>query len=406
MRILVVQESDWLEKGPHQSHHLMERMSAKGHEVRVIDFEIAWRKKRTGHLLSRRREFNGISKVVREGPVVVVRPLFIRIPILDLVSISISHWIEIRKQLRDFRPDVVVCFGVLNAHHAIRLSRAHGIPTVYYVIDELHRLLPVVWLQAVARFFERSNMRRADLVLSINEALRDYTIAMGAESKKTEVLRAGVSLKTFTMADGARRVSVRNTYGFSNGDTVLFFMGWLYRFSGLKEMINELSEPVWAGRKTRLLIVGTGDLWDEIEEVIRERDLGDRVTLEGWKNYSEIPSLLWGSDICVLPALNTEIMRNIVPIKMYEYMAAGKPVIATRLPGIIKEFQTGHGVTYVDRPEDVLHLAYELACSNQVYQEGKKARAFVEGNDWAMTTDRFEKVIQSMRVGNHVSMNK
>jgi hypothetical protein len=43
MKILVVQESDWLEKGPHQSHHLMERMSARGHEVRVIDFEIQWK---------------------------------------------------------------------------------------------------------------------------------------------------------------------------------------------------------------------------------------------------------------------------------------------------------------------------------------------------------------------------
>ena len=40
MRILVVQESDWIVMGPHQSHHLMERLSERGHEVRVIDYEI------------------------------------------------------------------------------------------------------------------------------------------------------------------------------------------------------------------------------------------------------------------------------------------------------------------------------------------------------------------------------
>ena len=39
MKILVVQESDWIERGPHQNHHLMERLSIKGHEVRVIDYE-------------------------------------------------------------------------------------------------------------------------------------------------------------------------------------------------------------------------------------------------------------------------------------------------------------------------------------------------------------------------------
>jgi len=39
MKILVVQESDWVLRGPHQNHHLMERLSIKWHEVRVIDYE-------------------------------------------------------------------------------------------------------------------------------------------------------------------------------------------------------------------------------------------------------------------------------------------------------------------------------------------------------------------------------
>ena len=42
MRILVVQESDWLERNPHQQHHLMERMATRGHEIRVIDYPIDW----------------------------------------------------------------------------------------------------------------------------------------------------------------------------------------------------------------------------------------------------------------------------------------------------------------------------------------------------------------------------
>ena len=42
MKILVVQESDWLERNPHQQHHLMERMALRGHEIRVIDYPIDW----------------------------------------------------------------------------------------------------------------------------------------------------------------------------------------------------------------------------------------------------------------------------------------------------------------------------------------------------------------------------
>ena len=43
MRILVVQETDWFEKGPLQQHHLMEKLSLRGHEIRVIDHEIIWK---------------------------------------------------------------------------------------------------------------------------------------------------------------------------------------------------------------------------------------------------------------------------------------------------------------------------------------------------------------------------
>ncbi len=39
LMILVVQESDWLKRNPHQQHHLLERLSLKGHEIRVIDYK-------------------------------------------------------------------------------------------------------------------------------------------------------------------------------------------------------------------------------------------------------------------------------------------------------------------------------------------------------------------------------
>ena len=43
MRILVVQESDWIKRNPHQQHHLMELLGLRGHEIRVIDYEVDWK---------------------------------------------------------------------------------------------------------------------------------------------------------------------------------------------------------------------------------------------------------------------------------------------------------------------------------------------------------------------------
>ena len=89
---------------------------------------------------------------------------------------------------------------------------------------------------------------------------------------------------------------------------------------------------------------------------IRDRyGIGDRLILTGKVPYQDVPKYISAADICLLPAYtNEKIMQEIVPIKFYEYMAMSKPVIATKLPGIMKEFGQDNGVVYVDSPDDVM----------------------------------------------------
>src|SRR5207249_3636364 len=96
------------------------------------------------------------------------------------------------------------------------------------------------------------------------------------------------------------------------------------------------------------------------------------------------------------PAHKVGLMENIVPIKMYEYMAAGKPVIATRLPGLVREFGEGHGVVYVDDPSQVVETANQLADNGQIGPLGALARDFVSKNDWETVTDEFERYLRDM----------
>ena len=156
MKILVVQESDWVERGPHQNHHLMERLSKKGHEVRVIDYEILW--KSGEGLVSTRKVFENEWKAVDGGGVTVIRPPIIKLPVLNYVSLLYTHRKEIKRQLDEFNPDVIIGFGILNAMLAIRL--AGRTPFVYYLIDSLYRLVPQKAFQSLARFIERKNLKR------------------------------------------------------------------------------------------------------------------------------------------------------------------------------------------------------------------------------------------------------
>jgi len=389
MRILVVQESDWIARGPHQSHHLMERMVSRGHEVRVIDFDIVWRNNPERKVLSPRLEVRTPPKVIPDAYITVIRPAIIQLPLLEYVSLLYSHRNEIIHQLDTFKPDVVIGFGILNTRIAISQCHARNIPFVYYIIDELHRLVPQSFFRGDARSIESGNMKQSDLVLSINEGLREYTISMGAASEKTRVIRAGIDLAWLQSADREKK---RKELGIGQEDIILFFMGWLYEFSGLREVASELMKQDPSSR-LRLLAVGEGDLWDELQEMRSTAGSGERIITVGWQPYATIPGFLAAADICLLPAENNAIMRNIVPIKVYEYMAAGKPVIATELPGIMKEFGSDNGVVYVENAGEVVRKATELSQNGSMIHLGAKARQFVMPNDWDTITDTFEQTL-------------
>jgi glycosyltransferase involved in cell wall biosynthesis len=370
----------------------MERLSERGHEVRVIDFEIGWRTRRCRGIVSPGRVFVGEHKATEGGKVTVIRPPFIRLPVLDYASILVSHDREIRRQLRAFRPDVIVGFGILNAMLASRVAKDKRIPFVYYLIDELHRLVPQKVLQPLAKSIESMNLRNADRVLVINEGLRDYAVSMGAGEEKILVLKAGVDVKRFGAVAGAE--AVRKKYGFKGGDKVLFFMGFLYSFSGLKEVAVELSRR--GDESIKLLVVGDGDAFEDLKRIRAEYGLWDQVVLTGKQPYDSIPDFISAADVCLLPAYDNGIMRNIVPIKLYEYLALGKPVVATRLPGVMKEFGEDSGVVYVDAPEDAVAKAVELLGNGGVQDHGLKARRFVEKYDWNKITVEFERILEEL----------
>jgi glycosyltransferase involved in cell wall biosynthesis len=146
----------------------------------------------------------------------------------------------------------------------------------------------------------------------------------------------------------------------------------------------------------KLLIVGDGDAFDDLQRIREDYRLENQIILTGKQPYESIPAFIASSDICLLPAYNNEVMRDIVPIKLYEYLAMGKPVITTKLPGVMKEFGEGHGVIYVDKPEDVIKKAIKLIENGSIEKEGRKARRFVEKYSWDDIVDKFEKVLEEV----------
>ena len=363
MRLLILQETDWLKRYPGQQHHLAEMMSLRGHEVRVIDFEFSWREQNKKGFYSKRVNFGNFTKIHKDARVTVIRPGFFKLPVMDYVSILFSHKAEIDRQIKEFRPDAIVGFGVLSSFTGVRSARAHRIPFLYYWIDVLHLLIPNKYFRNLGKMVESQTLKRADRILTINDHLADLVVEMGAPRPKTIVLRAGIDLSQFDLnIDGAK---VRNQLGIMDQDIVLFFMGFLYHFAGLKEIATNLAKP--ENQRFKLLIVGEGEAYQELKKIRENLNLHERMILTGKKTYQEIPEHIAAANICLLPAYVSEpIMQDIVPIKLYEYMAMGKPVVSTSLPGVMREFGQGNGMVYIETAEEIFEKVNELMLNNSI----------------------------------------
>ena len=391
MKILVVQETDWIKRGPHQQHHLMERLSLKGHQIRVIDYRFLWRKEVKKSLYSKRQVLEGVSKVHKKAAITLLRPAMLKVPGLEHLSLIFFHKKEIARQIKEFKPEVIIGFGILNTYLAMKLAKKNNIPFIYYLIDVLPSLFPVKSVQWVAKIFKKKTLKDSDVVMVINEKLKDYAIKMGSHPEQTYLLRAGVDLERFN--PNADRSTVRGQYNIKKNDFVLFFMGWLYNFSGLREVALELAKAKRKEFNLKLLIVGDGDLFAELKKIQEKYNLQDKIILTGWQPYDKIPELLKASDLCLLPAHDNEIMHNIVPIKIYEYMAAGKPVLATRLPGVMKEFGNNNGIIYIDEAREVVKRTLELIKNGGLAERGLKAKRFVRRYSWDNITQDFEAIL-------------
>src|SRR5437879_12654210 len=148
-------------------------MVRRGHAVHVVDFEIGWRKQTSDSIIAPRKVLTSPPKIIQGSEITVVRPMMVRLPALEYTSLIVTHRREIRREIQEFQPDVVLGFGLLNAFAGIRLARRAGIPFVYYLIDELHRLVPQRASRGLARVVDRSKVLRASSALSINRAAAD-----------------------------------------------------------------------------------------------------------------------------------------------------------------------------------------------------------------------------------------
>lgn len=361
MNILFVHEVDWLKKVVFDIHFLAEGLSLRGHRVYAIDYEDTWN--RNGFLSLKglkTKEVDGISRAFAGASVCLRRPGFIKVPGLSRVSAAFTHYLEIQRTIRAKDIDVIVLYSVpTNGLQTVRLARKFNIPVVFRSIDILNMLAPYPVLRPVIRLLEKRVYAAVDAVLPNTPQYSKYVTSMGVDEAKVRYLPFPIDTNLFHPSVDCSEVCQK--WGFREGDPVIVFIGTLFNFSGLDDFIHRFPQVIKEIPKAKLLVVGDGPQRPRLEQIIAELGLERQVTITGFQPYQTMPQYINLATICINPFVINDDTMDIFPAKMMQYVACGKPTVATALRGITTILPgESHGVVYANNADEMIREVISL----------------------------------------------
>ncbi len=235
-----------------------------------------------------------------------------------------------------------------------------------------------VVMKSLGCYIEKKILSVSDVIIVVSTTLRDVLLRLGIEPKKIMVLPNAVNLSDFKNISGQ---DIRIKYGLEK-KKVIGFVGSFAKWHGLEFLIESIEFLCSIRRDIHLLLIGDGNNRKNIEKLIIDKKLNCIVTMTGAVPHSKIPSYINAMDIGVMP--NSNNFGS--PLKVFEYMATAKPVVAANYRPIAEVIE--HGVNgYLFEPgnknkfiEYILKLIDNENLMKEIGQEGYKR--VVEQHTW------------------------
>ena len=262
---------------------------------------------------------------------------------------------QIKRRFESAPPDFIYERASLYGTAGVALSRELNVP----LLVELNAPLAVeqsayraTGLGELAAQAERWALMQADAVLTVSAPLRDHVVSLGVEPDRVQVVPNGVDVALFQPRppDSAARAH----WGLGKGP-VLGFVGGLRPWHGVEALPTLLERLIHRYRGLRLVIVGDGPLRGELERTLKERRLTGSVVFTGWLPHEEVAELMQQFDVGLAPYSKPEHAFYFSPLKLFEYMSCGIPVVAAALGQIAEIVRNGEtGVLYPPGDVDAL----------------------------------------------------
>jgi len=203
--------------------------------------------------------------------------------------------------------------------------------------------------------YERLNLDAAARIFVVSEVERRNLEARGVAGEKIVVNPNGVDVERFRPGVGG--AEARRELGIRDDEVVAGFVGTFGPWHG----VEKLAEAIKLIDVSRFLLVGSGSLRVEVEKRLEAEVAAGRVIFTGAVGHERVPGLLDACDILVAPhvplADGSEFFGS--PTKIFEYMAMGKGIVASRL-GQIGEVLVDEETALLVEPGNVEELRAAL----------------------------------------------
>lgn len=312
--------------------------------------------------------------------------------VFELLEIAYNFvaFYKLVKQIRKKKPDFIYERYAFYCISGVLVAKIFNIP-LFLEVNEIagHERVRSQSFVNVCKIFEKFCFGAADKILVVSDFLQDEICQKGIEQKKVEVIPNGIDPDDFKVTDN-------NVLNNISGKLVIGFVGYLVHWHRLDDLLNVFAKICKEFDDIVLVLVGDGVLRQKLEGLATQLSIRDKLVITGRVNHCEVPNFISAFDVALIP--NSNDYRS--PIKMFEYMAIGKPVIAPELPPIVKVmqneecgflFENGNFISL----ENSLRSALSQRAKLKVY--GEKGRSIVfEKYTWRNHASRILQLFKQM----------
>lgn len=283
---------------------------------------------------------------------------------------------------------------------ALQAARRRGLPFVYEIrafwedaaVDQ-ERTRPASVRYRLTRALETYVARNADAVSGIAQHILDELQSRGIPPEKLFHVPNGVNAERF--APAARDGALATELGLPDGPVFGFF-GSLYRYEGIRWLVEAAACLRSRGNRFSIIVLGGGEDETAIRNAIRDLNVTDTVRFIGRVPHDQIQRYYSVVDIMVFPRLSIRLTELVTPLKPLEAMSLKKAVLASSVGGhreLVKHEVTG----LLFRPEDIETFcvqAERLIASPELRERlGNSGREYIlREKDWKVVAQEYQRI--------------